>query len=64
MIQFENEVKLPARNGTRFLYALQPGERWRVHPTGHGIIVVHPEKQPMWVREDCGQIISSRISLP
>jgi hypothetical protein len=48
--------------GALLLHTLQPGEDWRAHPAG-GIIVVHPERDPLWVREVDGEVVKEVLTL-
>lgn len=48
------------RPGTKFVYRLQSGEDWALHPVV-GIVVVHPERPPIWVREEADRIVCTPI---
>lgn len=46
--------------GAKVLHTLQEGEDWNLHPKG-GIIVVHPQREPVWVREVDGEIVRETL---
>lgn len=49
-------------HGGTFHCELKPGENWAPHPAG-GIIIVHPERPAVWVREVDGKVASDTLSL-
>lgn len=51
-------VQLGEDGEARLLHEVQDGEAWRWHPAG-GVIVVHPEREPVWIRVIDGKVAST-----
>jgi hypothetical protein len=44
--------------GHQFFREMTEGERWAPHPVS-GIIVVHPDREPLWCRMEHGAFVQS-----
>lgn len=50
------------RPGTKFLRELAKDEHWIIHPSGNGIVVVHPDRPMVWVRiDDDGNVVEDVV---